>query len=72
MKLTDEKPFETCLANKDLVFILLQKKERKLLEKVLPLSPSLIDELDGNGYHLSCYVCLKVHGCRNRLVDMLI
>ncbi|CAF0820318.1 unnamed protein product [Adineta ricciae] len=68
----DETPGETWLTSKQLVFILLQKKERKLLEKVLRVSRFLMDELDEDGNHLLLHICLKVRGCRHQLVELLI
>ncbi|CAF1061827.1 unnamed protein product [Didymodactylos carnosus] len=70
--LMNESPLETWVTSKDLVFILLQKKERKLLEHLLRLSLSLVHHLDEDGNDLLLHVCLKVRGCRHRLVEFLI
>ena len=68
----DEKPLETWITKKDLVFVLLQKKERKLLERLLKLYPFLIHQLDENGNDPLLHICLKVRGCRHRIVEFLI
>ncbi|CAF4506194.1 unnamed protein product, partial [Rotaria sp. Silwood2] len=38
---------------------------RKLLEKLLKLSPYLINQLDEKGNDPLLYILLKVHGCRH-------
>jgi len=71
-KLIEEKPLENWLINEDLIFILLEKKERKLLEKLLKSSLSLIHQLDQYGNTLLLYTCLKVSGSRHRIIEFLI
>jgi hypothetical protein len=66
-KLMDEKPLG--LINKDLIFILLGKRERKLIER---LSSSLIYQLDQDGNNLLLYIYLKVYGCRHRIFNQKI
>jgi hypothetical protein len=61
---TNEKPLKSWLINKDLIFLLLQKKERKLLQKILQSSLFLIHQIDENGNDPLLYICLKVRGCR--------
>jgi hypothetical protein len=68
----DGKPCESWLSGQDLIFILLQKKERKLIEKLLKSLSFLIDQVDKVGNNLLLYVCLKVSGCRHRIVEFLI
>ncbi|CAF1395676.1 unnamed protein product [Adineta steineri] len=70
--LIDEKPLETWVQSKELAFVLLEKKERKFLEKILKLSPFLVHEIDENGNNLLLHICLKVRGCRHRIVKFLI
>ncbi|CAF2785736.1 unnamed protein product [Rotaria sp. Silwood2] len=70
--LIEKKPLETCFTDKELLFILLQKKERKSLQKLLQLSPLLLDQSDENGNDPLLYVCLKVRGCRHRIVEFLL
>ena len=68
----NEKSLDLLFSKKDLLFILLDKKERKLLEKLLILSPELIHEIDEDGNHPLLYICLKVFGCRHRIIEFLI
>ncbi len=68
----DEKPLKSWLTSKDFVFLLLQKKERKLLEKLLRSSSFLIHQIDEDGNDLLLYICLKVRGCRHRIIKFLI
>ncbi|CAF4233763.1 unnamed protein product, partial [Adineta steineri] len=70
--LIDEKPLETWVQSKELAFILLEKKERKFLEKILKLSPFLVHQINENGNNLLLHICLKVRGCRHRIVQFLI
>jgi ankyrin repeat protein len=56
----------------NLLFILLDKKECKLVKKFFHVSPSLIHRLDNDGNDPLLYVCLKVRGCRERLIEYLI
>jgi hypothetical protein len=42
------------------------------VKKLFTLSPSLIDRLDTNGNDPLLYVCLKVRGCRQRLIEYLL
>ncbi|CAF3372914.1 unnamed protein product [Rotaria socialis] len=62
----------TWLINSNLLWILLQKKERKLVKQLLKLSPLLINRLDEDGNDLLLYVCFKVRGCRHGLIEFLI
>ncbi|CAF4660848.1 unnamed protein product [Rotaria sp. Silwood2] len=41
------------------------REKRKLLEKLLKLSPYLINQLDEKGNDPLLYIRLKVHGCRH-------
>ncbi|CAF1184717.1 unnamed protein product [Rotaria sordida] len=69
----DDKPIRTWLTtNTNLLFILLEKKECKLVKQLLNLSPSFIHRLDEDGNDPLLYVCLKVRGCRYRLIEYLI
>ncbi|CAF1202197.1 unnamed protein product [Rotaria sordida] len=70
---TYDKPIRTWLTtNTNLLFILLEKKECKLVKQLLNLSPSFIHRLDEDGNDPLLYVCLKVCGCRHRLIEYLI
>jgi len=69
---TDEKPLKSWLISKDLIFLLLQKKERKLLQKILQSSSFLIHQVDEDGNDPLLYICLKVRGCRYRIIKFLI
>ncbi len=60
------------LANIDLLFILLQKKECKLIKKLVKILPSVVHQWDEDGNDPLLYVCLKVRGCRHRLVEFFI
>jgi ankyrin repeat protein len=71
-ELLDEKHWRMWLANTDLLFILLKKKECKLIIKLVKLLPSFIHRLDEDGNDPLLYVCLKVRGCRHRLVEFFI
>ena len=68
----NEQPLKTWLINKDLLFLLLQKKERTLLEKLLKSSSFLINQIDEYGNDPLLYMCLKVRGCRHRIIKFLI
>ena len=63
--------FETQLKHLDL-FILLKKKACKLVRKFFKKFPILIHRCDEDGSDPLLYVCLKVRGCRHRLVKFLI
>ncbi|CAF0987703.1 unnamed protein product [Adineta steineri] len=58
--------------NKSFIFILLDKKERKLIKQLLELFPHLISEVDNDGNDPLLYICLKVYGCRHRIIEHLI
>jgi ankyrin repeat protein len=60
------------LPKKVLLFILLEKKKRKLFEKLIKLYPDLIHELDEDGNDPLLYICLKVSGLRHRIIESLI
>jgi hypothetical protein len=69
----DDASIETWLATTtNLLFILLQKRECRYVKKLFNLSPSLIDRLDTDGNDPLLYVCLKVRGCRQRLIEYLL
>ncbi|CAF3323824.1 unnamed protein product [Rotaria sp. Silwood1] len=51
----------TWLISTDLLFILLQKRECKLVKKLLKLSPSLVHQCDNDGNDPLLYVCLNVY-----------
>jgi hypothetical protein len=68
----DEKPLKSWLISKDLLFLLLQKKERTLLEKILRSSSFFINQVDEDGNDPLLYICLKVRGCRHRIIKFLI
>ncbi|CAF1348586.1 unnamed protein product [Rotaria sordida] len=70
--IADEKLLELFFSKENLIFILLDKKERQLLEKLLKLSPYLIHQLDEDGNDPLLYICLKVSGCRHRIIEFLI
>ena len=57
---------------KDLLFILLKKRERQLLENLLQVFPDLIHELDDQGNDPLMYIALNVFGCRHRIIEMLL
>ena len=71
-KLISESLLSHLSVGKDLLFILLQKRERQLLIQLLKLSPHLIDQLDADGNDALLYTCLKVRGCRHCIVEWLI
>ncbi|CAF4144267.1 unnamed protein product [Rotaria sp. Silwood2] len=48
------------------------KKECKLLEKLFKLSPCLIHQLYEDGNDPLIYRCVKVYGCRHRIIEFLI
>jgi ankyrin repeat protein len=62
---TDLKPLKSWIVSKDLLFLLLQKKERTLLEKLFRSSLFLINQVDENGNNPLLYICLKNRGCRH-------
>ena len=68
----DEKSLEPWLTSTTLLFILLEKKECKWIKKLLQLDSTLVHRVDGDGNHPLLYVCLKVNGCRHRLIEFLI
>ncbi|KAG0419665.1 hypothetical protein DMUE_6369, partial [Dictyocoela muelleri] len=68
----DEKPIKSWIIQKDIMFLLLKKKQRKYIEKLFELSPSLIHELDKDGNNPLLYLCLKVRGCRDQIIRFLI
>jgi hypothetical protein len=69
----DEKPCQSWLSSKALLFLLLQKKERHLLQKILRSSSlSLIHQVDADGNDPLLYISLKVRGCRHRIIEFLI
>ncbi|CAF1295423.1 unnamed protein product [Adineta ricciae] len=68
----DEKPVETWLISKEFFFLLLSKKERQFIERILKLKPELVHTMDEYGNNPLMYVCLKVRGCRQRIVQYLI
>ncbi|CAF1000934.1 unnamed protein product [Rotaria magnacalcarata] len=68
----DDNLLESIFSGKKLIFILLDKKERKLLEKLLQSSPHLIHQLDEDGNDPLLYICIKVYGCRHRIIQYLI
>ncbi|CAF2882298.1 unnamed protein product [Rotaria sp. Silwood2] len=70
--LLDDHLLRTWLTSTDLLFVLLKKKECKIVKKLLKLSPSLVHQFDENGNDPLLYVCLKVRGCRECLVEFLI
>lgn len=70
--LLDQKQSRACLTSTHLLFVLIQKKEYKLVRHLLKLTPSLAHQLDENGNDPLLYVCLKVRGCRHGLVEFLI
>ncbi|CAF3348847.1 unnamed protein product [Rotaria socialis] len=71
-KMLDDNLLESIFSEKKLIFILLDKKERKLLEKLLKSSPHLIHQLDEDGNDPLLYICIKVYGCRHRIIQDLI
>jgi hypothetical protein len=68
----DHETLDLLFDKKHLIFILIDKKERILLKKVLTLSPCLINQLDEDGNDPLLHLCLKVNGCRHRIIEMLI
>ena len=71
-RILEDQPLDLLFPKASLIFILLDKKERILIEKVLKLSPCLIHQLDEDGNDPLLYICLKVHGCRHRIIEFLI
>ncbi|CAF4123706.1 unnamed protein product, partial [Rotaria sp. Silwood1] len=71
-RLLEEKTLRAWLTSIKLLFILLNKKECKLIKKLLRLIPNLIQQTDDDGNDPLLYVCLKVVGCRHHLVAFLI
>ena len=53
----------------NLLFILLQKKQCKLIKRFINRFPCLINRLDEEGNDPLLYTCLKVRGCRQRLIE---
>jgi hypothetical protein len=68
----DVKPVKSWIVSKDLLFLLLQKKERILLKKLFTSSSFLINQVDEDGNDPLLYICLKVRGCRHRIIKLLI
>jgi hypothetical protein len=68
----DEKSLEPWLTSTTLLFILLEKKECKWINKLFRLDPRLVHRVDEHGNDPLLYVCLKVNGCRHRLIEFLI
>ncbi|CAF0840015.1 unnamed protein product [Adineta steineri] len=68
----DEEVPEPWLTSAALLFILLKKKECKWIKKLLQLDSKLIHEVDEDGNDPLLYICLKVKGCRHRLIECLI
>lgn len=62
----------TWLAENDLIFILLEKREATLIKFLLKSVPSLIDRLDDRGNDPLLHLGLQVTGCRHRLVEVLL
>ena len=69
--LNDEQ-LRTWFINKNVLFILLKKKQVQLSKHLLKLSPALIHRLDQEGNDPLLYICLKVRGCRHRLIEFFI
>jgi hypothetical protein len=59
-------------SNKTLLFILLDKKERQLMVQLLKCSPHLLHEVDEEGNDCLLHLCLKVSGCRHRIIAYLL
>jgi ankyrin repeat protein len=55
-----------------LLFLLLKKKECQVLQKILRSSSELIHQVDEDGNDPLLYICLKVRGCRHRIIEFLI
>jgi hypothetical protein len=70
--LLDEKPSPTWLTNTDLMFLLLKKKERQFFERLFKLSLFDFHQQDEDGNDLLLYACLKIRGCRHRIIEFLI
>ena len=71
-RLLDNKHLKLWFSNSKLLFILLDKKECKLIKKLLRLIPALVQQIDDDGNDALLYICLKVTGCRHNLVALLI
>ncbi|CAF0759762.1 unnamed protein product [Adineta ricciae] len=71
-RLIKDKLAEVWLINEECIFLLLEKKDRRLIEQFLQSSPSSIHQLDKDGNNLLLFTCLKVAGRRYRLVELLI
>lgn len=69
--LTDES-FGFLRSNKTLMFVLLDKKERQIVEQLVNLSRDILNELDEDGNNPLLHVCLKVTGCRHRIIEYLL
>ena len=66
------KSTRTYLKSTNLWFVLLQKKECKLVKQLLKLTPSLAHKLDEDGNDPLLYVCHNVRGCQHRLLELLV
>lgn len=71
-ELLEMKQSTTWAINSNLLFILLQKRERTLVKYLFKLSPLLVHRLDDDDNDPLLFVCLKVRGCRHRLIEFLI
>ncbi|UJR13342.1 hypothetical protein I4U23_000360 [Adineta vaga] len=71
-EILNNKSFDFFHSSKSLLFILLDKKERQLFEQLIKVSPKLLYELDEDGNDCLLYICLKVSGCRHRIIEYLI
>ena len=71
-QLLETKPPVSWLSSAKLLFVLLEKKECRSIRKLLQRIPTLIHQLDEEGNDPLLFVCLKVSGCRHRLVEFLV
>ncbi|CAF0821960.1 unnamed protein product [Adineta steineri] len=58
--------------SRECIDIMTNKKERKLIKQLLEIFPHLISEVDNDGNDPLLYICLKVYGCRHRIIEHLI
>jgi len=70
--LLNDAQLRTWFINKELLFILLKKKQFKFIKHLFKLSPLLIHQLDRDGNDAVLYLCLNICGCRHRFIEFLI
>ncbi|CAF1510943.1 unnamed protein product [Adineta ricciae] len=71
-EILNDESFDFLRSNKTLIFILLDKKERQIVENLVNRSRDVLNQLDADGNDPLLHVCLKVAGCRHRIIEYLL